>query len=273
MIVEALGAHVAAAIAVGLLSAGVRGRPFRLSRGLLDGLIALALPVVGPLTALAGLALERAFRRRDQTPAELDAAVEEPPALREVDPLEELRVGTTVAPVAEILALGDLEEVDRTLRRLVESDRPAVLRLLKDALQSPRLEVRLRARGLLVRVEDRLMTRARVADDPVDRARASRKLADLSSDPVTVRQHLRDAARAFEESLAIDPGSAAGGELGRTLLLLGEAERARDVLTRHLRNHPDDDEARLARAQASVRLADVPAARRDCRALDLPALE
>ncbi len=271
MISRLLALHVAMAVGVGLLSASLRGRPIRLSRGALDALIALALPAVGPLTALGALALERFFRRPEPRPPEADPSDDAP--VREVDPLEELRIGTTVAPIAEILALGDLEEVDRALRRLVDSDRPAVLRLLKDALQSPRLEVRVRVRGLLVRLEDRLRVRVRDAEDPLDRARAARKLAELSVDAATVRQHLGDAVHAFEDELAARPASPAGGELGQVLLLLGEAERARDVLTLHLRDHPDDSEARHARAQANLRLADVPAARRDCEALDPPALE
>jgi hypothetical protein len=263
-----LVAHVLVALAVGLVSAAARGRPFRPAWGLPDAILSLALPVIGPLVALTALVLERAFRRRGGTWAPKDALSELPAPIRELDPLEELRVGTRVAPVAETLAVGNLEEVDRALRRLIESDRPPVLRLLKDALQSPRLEVRVRARGLLVRAEDRLLTRARDAEDPLERARASRKLADLSADPLTARAHLRDAARACEESLAADPDSVAGADLGRTLLLLGEAERAREILTRHLRIHPQDAEARLLRAQANLRLSDVAAARRDCAALD-----
>jgi tetratricopeptide (TPR) repeat protein len=266
-----VGAHVALALGLGLLAASLRGRPFRASRGALDALVVLALPGIGALTVLGALALERLFRRRDPRPPETDPADDAP--IREVDPLEELRIGTAVAPFAEILALGDLEEVDRALRRLVDSERPAVLRLLKDALQSPRLEVRVRVRGLLVRLEDRLRIRARDADDPVERARAARKLGELSVDPATVRQQFADAVRAYEDALASRPDSAAGGELGQLLLLLGEAERARDVLTQHLREHPDDLEARHARARASLRLADVPAVRRDCRTLDLPAPE
>jgi predicted Zn-dependent protease len=124
-----------------------------------------------------------------------------------------------------------------------------------------------------VRVEDRLMMMARDAERPLDRARASRKLGYLSADPVTVRQHLRAAAAADEATLAADPDSPAGGEWGRVLLLLGEDDRAREILTRHLRRHPDDADARLARAQASLRASDVPAAQRDCAALNLPALE
>jgi hypothetical protein len=273
MIGRLLAAHAAVAMAVGLLSAAVRGRPLRLSRGALDVLIALAIPVVGPLTVLITLALEVAFRRPDPRPAEIDASGAEPAPPRERDPLEELRIGTTVAPFAEVLALGDLEEVDRTLRRLADSDRPSVLRLLKDALQSPRLEVRLRVRGILVRVEDRLRTRARDGEDPLQRARASRKLADLSADPVTIRQHLRDAVRGFEESLVADPDGRACGELGHALLLLGEHERARDALSRHLAAHPDDRDARLARARANLRLSDVAAARLDGAALGVSGTE
>jgi hypothetical protein len=270
MIERLLLAHAALAAGVGLLSAALRGRPFRLSLGLPDALLSLGLPVLGPLVALGALVLERAFRRAGVRPAVPEAPLDLPAPIRELDPLEELRIGTAVAPVGEILATGNLDEVDRTLRRLLDSDRPAVLRLLKDALQSPRLDVRVRARGLLVRAEDRLLGRARDADDPLERARASRKLADLSADPLTARQHLRDAARAFEESLASDPASVAGVELGETLLLLGESERAREILSRHLRHHPEDREARLVRAQASLRLADVAAARRDCEAFDGP---
>jgi hypothetical protein len=273
MIERLLLAHVAIALAVGLVSAAARGRPFRLSWGVPDAILSLALPVLGPLTALGALVLERAFRRRGVRPADIDSPGDEPAPIRELDPLEELRVGTSVAPVAEILAVGDLEEIDRTLRRLIDSERPAVLRLLKDALRSPRLEVRVRARGLLVRAEDRLITRARDAEDPLERARASQKLAGLCGDAATAGQHLRDAARACEESLASDPASTAGALLGRLLLVLGETERAREILTRHLRTHPDDADARLIRAQASLRLSDVAAARRDCAALDLPALE
>ncbi len=273
MIERLLLAHVAVALLVGVVSMLAHGRPFRPAWGLPDAILSLALPVIGPLTALGALLLERGFRRRGVRPSEIDAPADEPAPIRELDPLEELRVGTAVAPVAEILALGDLEEIDRTLRRLIDSDRPAVIRLLKDALRSPRLEVRVRARGLLVRAEDRLLARARDAEDPLERAGASRKLADLSADPATAAQHLRDAARACEESLASEPASVAGALLGRILLVLGETERAREILTRHLRIHPDDADARLVRAQASLRLSDVAAARRDCAALDLPALE
>src|SRR5262245_47594638 len=192
MIRDLLLAHVGIAAALGLLSAVLHGRPFRLSWGLPDAFLALALPVIGPLTVLSALILERVFRLRRGRPVEREAPEEDPAPIRELDPLEELRIGTSVAPVAETLALGDLELIDRTLRRLVESDRPAVLRLLKDALQSPRLEVRVRARGLLVRAEDRLLTLSREAEDPLERARASRKLADLSADPATARQYLCD---------------------------------------------------------------------------------
>ncbi|RPH47801.1 MAG: tetratricopeptide repeat protein [Planctomycetota bacterium] len=100
-----------------------------------------------------------------------------------------------------------------------------------------------------------------------------RKLACLSADPISLQQHLRGAITAYEQALARDPGSTAGGDLGRLLLFSGDFARARQVLTRHLLRHPGDSEARLARAQAALRAADLPAARRDCASLGLPALE
>lgn len=273
MIARLLAAHLSIAVGVGLLSAAIRSRPFRPAAGALDALIAFLLPVVGPATVLAGLGLELAFRRRGAATPPVPAASEAPERDREIDPVEELRIGTTVSPVAEVLALGDLEEIDRTLRRLVQSDRPGSLLLIRDALQSARLDVRVRARGLIVRVEDRLMARVREAKDPLERARACRKLACLSADAVSLREHARAAVAAYEEALAGDPASPAGAELGRLLLQMGELDQARRVLTDHLRSHPDDSEARLARAQAALRAADLPAARRDCATLGLPALE
>jgi hypothetical protein len=274
MIARLLLGHVAIAAGLGLLSAALRSRPFRPAAGALDALIALVLPVIGPAIVLLGLALEAVFRRR--TPPAVEA---EPPEAdgglrgREIDPVEELRIGTTVSPVSEVLALGDLEEIDRTLRRLVLSDRPGSFLLIRDALQSARLDVRVRARGLLVRVEDRLLARAQGTLDPLEKARACRKLACLSGDEVRLRQHARDAIAAYEEALARDPASPAGVELGRLLLMVGDVARARRVLTRHLSRHPDDTEARLARAQAALRDSDLPAARLDCARLGLPALE
>lgn len=263
--------HAALALAAGVLSALVRPRGARAANAVHDALVALLLPVVGPAIVLSGVVLELAFRRR--SPA---ATAEEPAAgddgRREPDPVEELRIGTTVAPVAEVLAVGTLEEVDRALRRLARSDDPATLLLIRDALQAARLDVRVRARGLVVRIEDRLLACVRESRDPLERARARRKLACLSGDPVSLQQHLRAAVTDYEQALA-GGGSTAGGEFGRLLLLMGDVERARRMLTSHLRRHPDDSAARLARAQASLRAADLRAAREDCPTLGLPAPE
>lgn len=265
MIVALLAAHLATGLGAGLLSAAVRSRPFRPAAGALDAAIALLVPVVGPLTVLAGLVFELPFRRR--RPATAPDASEDTPQLRILDPVDELRIGTTVEPVADVLARGTLEEIDRALRRLVRSDRPSSLLLVRDALQSDRLDVRVRARGLVVRVEDRLIERARAARRPLDRARAFRALACLSGDPLRLRGYLRDAVAAYEDALAADPDGAAGGELGELLLRMGDVERARTTLTGHLRRHPEDADARLCRAQASLRAADLDAARGDCSLL------
>lgn len=274
MMVRLLAVHLVLALGAGLLSAALRSRPFRPSFGVLDALIVLLIPIIGPLTALAALTLELAFRRRGAAAeVRLTESAPENPATREPDPIEELRIGTTVSPIAEVLALGDLEEVDRALRRLVRSEELSTLLLLRDALQSARLDVRVRARGLIVRVEDRLMARVRETTDPLERARAYRKLACLSGDPVSLDQHLRGAVGAYQEALEHDPRSIASKELGILLLRTGAVDRAREVLTTYLRHHPDDADARLARAQAAVRAADLSAARQDCADFPRPALE
>lgn len=267
-----LAAHVAAGLIVGLVSALVRSRPFRPASGALDAAIALLVPIVGPATVIAALVLELASRRRTPAP-EPEPAGEEEPGLRTFDPVEELRIGTTVEPVADVLARGTLEEIDRTLRRLMRSDRPSSLLLVRDALHSERLDVRIRVRGLIVRMEDRLLARARSARSPLERARACRALTCLSGDPVRLRAHLANAVAAYEEALAAEPDGPAEGELGELLLLTGDVERARRTLTAHLRRHPDDAEARLCRAQASFRAADLRAAREDCALLQRPAPE
>jgi len=261
-------AHLATGLGVGLLSAALRGRPFRLSNGALDAAVALLLPLVGPVIVVAALVLELAFRRRKPSPVPEES--EFAPSLHILDPVEELRIGTTVEPVADVIARGTLEEVDRALRRLIRSDRPSSLLLVRDAMQSERLDVRVRIRGLVVRVEDRLIERVRAARSPLDRARACRALACLSSDPVRLRGHLRESIDAYEEAWAADPDGPAGGELGELFLRIGDAERARQTLTAHLRRHPEDAAARLGRAQASLRAADLPAARDDCALLPKP---
>jgi hypothetical protein len=265
MIASLLAAHLAMGLGAGLLSAALRSRPFRLSGGAVDAAVALLLPAVGPALVLAALVFEVAFRRRG--PSSLPEASESAPNLRILDPVEELRIGTTVEPVADVLARGTLEEVDRALRRLIRSDRPSSLLLVRDAMQSDRLDVRVRVRGLVVRIEDRLIERVRAARSPLDRARACRALACLSTDPVRLRGHLRDAIDAYEGALAADADGPAGGELGELFLRIGDAERARRTLTAHLRRHPEDEEARLCRAQACLRAADLDAARDDCALL------
>jgi hypothetical protein len=264
MILQLAAAHVGAGLAAGLLSAA-RSRPFRLSTGALDAAIALLLPVIGPILVVTAIGFELAFRRRRSVPATQPA--EDAPLLQPLDPVEELRIGTTVEPVADVLARGTLEEIDRALRRLIRSDRPSSLLLVRDAMHSDRLDVRVRVRGLIVRVEDRLIERIREARSPLDRARARRALACLSSDPIRLRGHLREAIDAYEEAVAADPDGPAGGELGELFLRIGDVERALRTLTGHLKRHPDDQAARLCRAQASLRAADLAAARQDCALL------
>src|SRR5262249_23049619 len=146
------------------------------------------------------------------------------------DPIETLRIGTLVAPFAETLASGELEEVDRSLRRLLRADSPGSIDRLKEALRSPRREVRVRAPGLLVREADELVGLVRSSKNPEERAGACRRLASLSVDRETAKQYLE---RAVADFRAAAHGSAAWKarlELARTALLLGDPLMARDMV-------------------------------------------
>ncbi len=264
MMTGALLVQAGLMLGVAILSALVRSRPFRLAWGLLDVMIVLFIPGIGFLLVVAALILEAAFRRSLRgRPAEAPEE-EQDPFGRAPAPLEEIRIGTSVSPFSDLLASADLEEIDRAMRRLARADHPATLSRLKEALHSPRNDVRVRARGLLVRLEDHLLERVQSARDPLVRARACRKMAFLSSNPVTAGQHLRRAAAAYRQALLAKPASGLGLELGRVLLLQGEWESAREALSAHLRLYPCDAEARLARAEASLQLRDVDSARKDC---------
>ena len=138
---------------------------------------------------------------------------------------------------------------------------------LKEALRSPRREVRVRARGLLVRLEDELVRLVRRSRDPAERAGACRRLALLSADAETGRQYLERALREFQAAAQANPNSSARLELAKTHLLLGNAETARDMVGWYLVRHPADVEAYKVLLEAHLRLGDLPAARRAGAAL------
>jgi uncharacterized protein HemY len=127
--------------------------------------------------------------------------------------------------------------------------------------------VRQRIRGLVVRIEDRLVRVIRESRDPLERARACRKMARLSTIPETARLHLERAVAEYRQGLAADPGSPAALELAEILILLDDPRRARETLDRLLLRRPEDPAALRLRIEASLRLGDPEAARRDRRTL------
>lgn len=266
MILTLLGVHLAGAFLAGLAAAVLRRRTPELAG--LEFWTALLLPGLGPAMAVVSLVLEGVFRR---VVPPLDAAKlfdlgPRSAYRRDVPPpVEALKRGTAAAPFEETLQAGGPAAVDLALRRLSRAQTPSSIAALRKALRSPDRDVRVRARGLLVRIEAQRVREA-ASDDPEERGRACEAMARLSPGP-TARRHLEAAARSYREALARRPESRAGRALGRVLLLLEDWAAARDALTCHLRRYPWDADARVARAQAGFALADAESVRADCAAL------
>jgi tetratricopeptide (TPR) repeat protein len=180
-----------------------------------------------------------------------------------LDPAEELRIGSSVAPLAETLASEELPLADLALQRLAKADSPSALARLKNALASGDRHIRVRARGLIVRLEDGLVRLIRTNADPIQRGWAFRRLAMLSVDPATASKHLEGAAQAYREALSHQPGSPAGLELGRVLLLLGRPEEARSAFSGHLARSAEDARGYLGRAEANLAMRDLRGVRMD----------
>jgi hypothetical protein len=262
--------YLAIALVVWLLASAARRRPVSLRWGLHDFLTFVLVPGAGLVTGSLGLILELVFRksvRRGGADDFFRRVPDDASGEAFPDPLDQLRIGLSVNPFAETLATGELEEIDRALRRLLRAGTPSAIAQVKDALRSPRREVRVRARGLLVRLEDDLVRLVRRSRDPAERGGACRSLAALSVDAETARQYLERATLEFRSAAQSDSASNARLELAKTLLLLGDAATARDMIDWHLVRHPADVEAYRTRLEANLTLRDLPAVRRDCAAL------
>jgi hypothetical protein len=265
-----LAGYLAAALLVWLVAAAARKRPLSLRWGLHDFLTAVLVPGAGLITGALGLVLELVFVRSVRRGGADDLfrrVPEDALADRVPDAIEKLRSGTAVAPFGETLAAGEPEEIDRSLRRLSRSDAPSAVERLKEALRSPRRDVRVRARGLLVRLEDDLVRVIQKSKDPLERGRACRRLASLSVDVETAKQYLERASVEFRSAATASATSNARLELAKTLLELGDAATARDMAEWYLVRHPADVDAYRTRLKAHLILRDLPAIRRDCAAL------
>jgi hypothetical protein len=260
--------HVLSAALLAGAAAAVRGRRPSLAEVGLEFSTAFLLPVAGTLTVGVQILLEALFGRLVRpTPASRLLEPDE-----EIEPesgtfADELRIGTSVAPLAETLATGDEETIDLALQRLARAESPAALARLRQALASGRREVRVRVRGLMVRLEDRLVRLIRTTRDPAQRGLAFRRLALLSLDPITAAEHLEHAAESFREALALDPSSAAGLDLGRVLLAQGKPGPAGKAFSEHLYRHPSDPRGYLGRAEARLGMRDLRGVRLDLSVL------
>jgi tetratricopeptide (TPR) repeat protein len=253
VVLHVLSATAAAAAAARVRGGGAPGRRFELWTALL-------VPVAGPLLVALEVLFEGLFRRsvRPVDPAELfDPG--DPEAFRRTipDPAEVMNRGTDVTPWEETLEAGGPVRIERALRRLA---RPALRRVL---MRVSDRDVRVRARGLWVAMEARLLREAARAAGSLERGRALRQLAELAADAATARQHLRAAAAAFREAASADPEGPALLELADALRALGDPAGACEALSRRLERRPDDEAARRARAEAWFLLGNRPALRED----------
>ncbi len=258
-----LAAHAASSFAVAWAAARWRQRGTSLREGAPDLLAALLLPGIGFAGVLLGMLLGRRFARtvRPVPPEELREPAEEPGP--STDPFPCLKTSHAVRPFEDVLRTDDPEELELALQRLASSNSPDALELLKEAARSTRAEIRVRVRAILVRKESRLMHALRVAKDPLLRARVRRKLAALSPDAVTARQHLEGAVRDYGKALGgrVDPEVRL--EFAALLMERGEARAARDILEGYRRVRPSDPAGVAARMEASLHLGDRDAVRRD----------
>lgn len=229
----------------------------------LETAAALAVPIAGPaaviLQRLVELALARwvkPCRPEDLTP-KIGIDLDPVP-----DPVEEVRIGLAAAPVEEVLDAGEPERIEPMLQRLVRRGTPEALHSLVETLQRPDRALRVRARGLLVRLEDQLVRRARTSADPVDRGRAFLTLAALARGPSAAR-YAAQAATAFEQAVAADPAGPGVLELARLLVDRGEAERACGLLDTYVSRNPSSPDGYIARAEARARAGRLAAARLD----------
>ena len=251
--------HGILALAALLLGAVV---PSRGGRGL-ETAVAIGLPVAGPAAVIVQRLMElilsrlvRPCRPEDLTP-KIGIDLDPVP-----DPIDELRIGLAAAPVEEVLDAGEPERIEPMLQRLVRRGSPEALRSLAAILRRPDRTLRVRARGLLVRLEDGLVRRALTPGDPVERGRAFVMLSTLAQGPTAAR-YASQAADAFREAVARDPGGPGALELARLMQDAGAPEDACRVLDRFVQLNPSAPEGYLARAEARARAGRLAEARLD----------
>ena len=261
-----IAAHVALACLLGLLAAKARGRGFRIEWAATEFWVALLIPGLGALAVAIQLFLEATFRR---VVAPVDtrglAVVRGHVAIapRQGNPVSELRVGCDALPFAETLNGKETKVVDLAMRRLARAESSTSLDRLREAVDVTDLRTRVRARGVMVHIEDRLIQRIRTSGDPALRGRAFVKLAHLSTDSGAARTHLQSAAIEFRQ--AVDDGVTGRVwlELGRVQLALGDAPGALDSFSKYILSAPGESDGYLARAEANFRLGELSAVRDD----------
>ncbi|MBI2932283.1 MAG: hypothetical protein HYY16_11580 [Planctomycetes bacterium] len=262
------------------MAAASHARRERLSAGALEGLLALAVPLVGScavsliiLIHLTGR-VGRSPRRDLENALTVEAGMEALFDWRTALALErELRV----APIGRA-DLGHPEKLQEAFIRVWRSNAVSDLDLLTKALEHADPQIRLRARILLVRLQDRavaVLLKAREEagaqpSRPEPRRRAGRAcllLSRLDGEPETAQTFRRLAVLWLRSAHALEPADRDSlMELALTEAGVDPAA-ARERFLSVLDGRPGDLRALLGAAECSYRLGDRERLGADCEAI------
>lgn len=270
--------HLLAVGCVLIAVSRARGEPW--DRAVLEGLVTLAVPLVGATAAglilLLGAATKNVWRISEVRLRTLLRS-EQPAEAWELNrALEEEVAG---AGFIELLRSRDLGRIEEAFVQLTRRGEGSAIPAVRRAMQDPEPEIRLRARVLLVMYQDRAvqeLLRAREAarrapEDPEPCKRAARAclmLSRLATEAETAANFLARAVTWLSTAhrLAPEDGQVLL-DLGMARLAAGDPANARHEFRKLLRKDPEDLRGRLGCAEACYLLRDVEGLQSDCEAI------
>jgi hypothetical protein len=265
--------HGAAAVMV--MGAVSRAREEAFLHAGLEGLLALAVPVLGPVAAGLILLLGTVTRRFWKVPEkELREHLRSPGGAPRDGAYRVLEPQSRSISLGELLRCQDLETVEEALVDLARGSSEAEVDVLKTLLNHSLPEVRLRAHLLMVEMQDRAIGLLAKASEealpglaePRKRAgRACLLLSRIAGDPETFGVFVREAADWLLQAHRADPrDSELLLDLGRSSLLVGTPDDARRYFQDFIERNPGDLRGYLGHAECCFLLGDGASLEPDC---------
>jgi tetratricopeptide (TPR) repeat protein len=265
--------HVSAAALVMEAASRARGEPF--PRAALDGFVALAMPLLGVLSAGLILLFGTVLRRYLRVPEEeLREHLGSPGGARRDVEVRVLEPQVRATPLGELLRCQDLEKVEEALVELRGGSPEAEIDLLKTLMSHSLPEVRLRAHLLMLEMQDRAISLlARAAEEaqsghaePRKRAgRACLLLSRIAGDAETFSVFIHEAADWLRQAYRIDPqDDEVLLDLGTSSLRVGSLEEARGHFQTFIERNPGDLRGYVGHAECCFLLGDGVALGPDC---------